>query len=54
MAYVIYDSAELAEEVLKKYTDNQPEVDSKKLRVFRYQPNTEMPSGMSFFSINLT
>lgn len=48
MAYVIFDSAESAEEVLKKYDENQPEIGNKKLRIFRYQPNAEMPSGMKF------
>lgn len=48
MAYIIFDSAELAEEVLKKYDENLPEIGNKKLRIFKYQPNAEMPSGREF------
>lgn len=46
MAYVIYDSEAVLEEAHKQYLEKLPEVDGKTLRVLKYQPTSEMPSGL--------
>ena len=47
MAYAVYDSEEVLEEVIKAFADKQPEIEGKLLRVYKYQPSAEMPAGIT-------